>query len=175
MDTDRHFIPNEWLRNPWNCSAEWFTLPVCLRLLLVLLQNMKYLPSSQRSWLTWWDPRIIYNYCLILWRYSCDYVNMWVIEIGRWVDNSDTRHISHYIITRRCVCTPKNDNNDNNENFYKRVISRYITIRTVCTPKNALSYFQSIFFLAVDMSRQSLRIAGSILRVILSLTHWATS
>ena len=45
MDTDRLFIPNEWLQNPWNCSAEWFILPVCLRLLWVLLQNMKYTKS----------------------------------------------------------------------------------------------------------------------------------
>ena len=45
MDTGRLFIPNKWLQNPWNCSAEWFTLPVCLRLLWVLLQNIRYTKS----------------------------------------------------------------------------------------------------------------------------------
>ena len=45
MDIDRLFIPNERLQNPWNCSAEWFILPVCLRLLWALFQNMKYTKS----------------------------------------------------------------------------------------------------------------------------------
>ena len=45
MDTDRLFIPNEWLQNLWNSSVKWFILPVCLRLLWALLQNMKYTKS----------------------------------------------------------------------------------------------------------------------------------